>query len=100
MGEGYVRLRKSVGYRAAISSAVVLLLCAMLAGTAYAQSPAGDQYGTKVAGVEVRGETEAQASPAAEAIPNTGFSLLAAAVGGGMLVITGLAIRRREERQS
>ena len=72
----------------------------MLAGTAYAQSPAGDQYGTKVAGVEVREETTTQAEPAAEALPNTGLSLLAAAVGGGMLVITGFAIRRREKRQS
>ena len=72
----------------------------MLAGTAYAQTPASDQYRTKVAGVEVGAESETQTAPAAEALPNTGLSLLGAVAVGGILFMTGLAIRRREKRHT
>jgi hypothetical protein len=91
-------LRQSVGRHVAIGSAVVLVLCLLLTGTAYGQTPASDQYGTKVAGVEVGAESTTQAATAADALPNTGLSLLGAVAIGGILVMTGVAIRRRERR--
>ena len=90
-------LRDSAGRYVAICLTVVLILGLMLVGTAYAQTPATDQYGTRVAGVAVSAEESgAQAAPAAQALPNTGLSLLGVVVVGGLLVITGLAIRRRD----
>lgn len=92
--------RQSVGH-VATCSALGLILCVMLSGTAaYAQTPASDQYGTKAAGVAVSADGGTQAAPAAEALPNTGLSLLGVVVVGGILVMTGLAIRRREKRQT
>ena len=91
-----MRFRHSVGHHVTLCSALVLILCVILAGTAYAQTPASDQYGVKVEGVEVSAESGTQAAPAANALPNTGLSLLGVVAVGGVFVMTGLVIRRRE----
>ena len=94
-----MRIRLSTGYHVTFCSALVLTLC-VLAGTAYAQTPASDQYGVKVEGVEVGAKSGTQAAPAADALPNTGLSLLGVVAVGGVFVITGLALRRREQRHT
>ncbi len=83
--------------------ALVVGLFMALGGVAYAAPPsaATDQYGTKVAGVKVSATTtKTAATPAAEALPNTGLSLLGAVAVGGALVATGLVLRRRERQKS
>jgi LPXTG-motif cell wall-anchored protein len=97
------RSRGSSFVFAAAYLAVVVGLFLALGGAAYAQSSptsAGDQYGPKVAGVQVSATTETQTAGAAESLPNTGLSLLGVAVVGGALVATGVALRRRERRKS
>jgi LPXTG-motif cell wall-anchored protein len=88
-----------------------------LGGAAYAQdspSSAENQYGSQVVNVSVsgpKGPTGATgpsdpASPTGtagvlgEALPNTGLSLLATALIGGALIISGIALRRRERGKS
>ena len=95
-----MRIRHSVGHRVTLCSALVLILCVMLTGTAYAQTPASDQYGAKVEGIEVSAERGTQEGPAADALPNTGLSLLGVVAVGGVFVMTGLVIRRREKRHT
>jgi LPXTG-motif cell wall-anchored protein len=77
-----------------------------LGGAAYAQQdPASDQYGSKVQNVFTPptastppSNTSSVASDIAETLPNTGLSLLAAALVGGALLAVGIALRRREQR--
>jgi LPXTG-motif cell wall-anchored protein len=78
-----------------------------LGGAAYAAddnpSSASDQYGSKVEDVAVTGPfippaTETEVADVAQALPNTGLSLLATAVIGGVLLALGVALRRRERR--
>ena len=74
-----------------------------LGGVAYAQSSpssAGDQYGTKVAGVKVSATTGSDTATAADALPNTGLSLLGVVAIGGVLVATGVALRCCERSKS
>ena len=63
-----------------------------------------DQYGTKVEGVKVSataaGKTASPTATAAQALPNTGLSLLGAIAVGGALVAAGVALRRRERSKS
>jgi LPXTG-motif cell wall-anchored protein len=90
----------SVAFAAAYVALVVGLFLA-LGGAAYAQSSptsAGDQYGPKVAGVQVSATTTTET--AAESLPNTGLSLLGVVAVGGVLVATGVVLRRRERRKS
>ncbi len=90
----------SVAFAAAYV-ALVLGLFLALGGAAYAQTPssAGDQYGTKVAGVKVSATTGSETASEAESLPNTGLSLLGVVAIGGVLVATGVALRRRERRK-
>ena len=96
---------KSRGSSVAFAAAYVVLVLGLflaLGGAAYAQSPssAGDQYGTKVAGVEVSATQSTETAPAADSLPNTGLSLLGVVAIGGVLVATGVVLRRRERRKS
>jgi LPXTG-motif cell wall-anchored protein len=100
------RSRSSAFVFAAAYIALVVGLFLALGGAAYAQSPssASDQYGTKVKGVKVsatkQSDTASVAATQAEALPNTGLSLLGVVAVGGTLVAVGFALRRREKRKS
>ena len=108
-----------VAFAAAFAVLVIGVFLA-LGGAAYAQSnpsSAEDQYDTKVVSVTVdkaESVTETQAdvesqvdvesqieveSATAEALPNTGLSLLVTALVGGALVAVGLGLRRRERKR-
>jgi LPXTG-motif cell wall-anchored protein len=97
---------RSRGSSVAFAAAYVVLVLGLflaLGGVAYAQSSptsAGDQYGNKVAGVQVSATTETETAAAGESLPNTGLSLLGVVAIGGVLVATGVALRRRERRKS
>jgi LPXTG-motif cell wall-anchored protein len=77
-----------------------------LGGAAYAAgddpSSASDQYGSKVENISVSGPSEpaSTVSEVAQALPNTGLSLLATALVGGALVAVGIALRRRERHKA
>lgn len=94
------------GSSVAFAAAYVVLVLGLflaLGGAAYAQSSptsAGDQYGPKVAGVKVSATTDSQTAGTTEALPYTGLSLLGVVVVGGVLVVTGVALRRRERHKS
>ena len=95
--------RSSAFVFAAAYLALVVGLFLALGGAAYAQSPAANQYGDKVKGVEVSATAEGDSASAAaesQALPNTGLSLLGAVAIGGALVAGGLVLRRREQRKS
>ena len=98
------RSRPSAIAFAAAYIAMIVGLFLALGGAAYAKSPtsAGDQYGTKVEGVQVSatagGKTASAAAAESQALPNTGLSLVGAVAIGGALVAAGVALRRRERR--
>jgi hypothetical protein len=97
------RTRGSSVVFAAAYVVLVLGLFLALGGAAYAQSSptsAGDQYGTKVAGVKVSATTSSQTAGTTESLPYTGLSLLGVVVVGGALVATGIVLRRRERQKS
>jgi len=96
------KARPSAFVFAAVYIALVVGLFLALGGAAYAQSPATDQYGDQVAGVQVSataGGDSASAAAESQALPNTGLSLLAVVAIGGALVVGGLVLRRREQRK-
>lgn len=101
------RSRSSTVAFAAAYVALVLGLFVALGGAAYAAnspSSASDQYGTKVARVNVSAtagrDTASAAATDAEALPNTGLSLLGTVAVGGALVAVGVALRRRERARA
>jgi LPXTG-motif cell wall-anchored protein len=97
------KARPSAFVFAAAYIALIVGLFLALGGAAYAQSPASNQYGDKVGGVEVSatvGGDSASTAAESQALPNTGLSLLGVAVIGGALVAGGLVLRRREQRKN
>jgi LPXTG-motif cell wall-anchored protein len=97
------KARPSAFVFAAAYIALVVGLFLALGGAAYAQSPATNQYGDKVKGVQVSataGSETASTAAESQALPNTGLSLLGIVVIGGALVAGGLVLRRREQRKS
>ena len=95
------RTRSSTVAFAAAYIVLVLGLFVALGGAAYAASSpssASDQYGTKVAGVKV--SATVGGTSAADALPNTGLSLVGVVAVGSALVAAGVALRRRERRKS
>jgi LPXTG-motif cell wall-anchored protein len=79
-----------------------------LGGAAYAAdenpSSASDEYVTAAKDVVVGGpaepsDTGTAVADVAQTLPNTGLSLLAVAVIGGVLLTLGVALRRREHRR-
>jgi LPXTG-motif cell wall-anchored protein len=78
-----------------------------LGGTAYAQAgptSASDQYEDDIRDVVVNvpaepTDTGTAVADVAQALPNTGLSLVATAVIGGALLAFGVALRRREHRR-
>jgi LPXTG-motif cell wall-anchored protein len=94
----------------AFAAAFVILVVGLflaLGGSAYAQqSPADDQYEDDEKVVNVftpptandPADTEVDTGVIAEALPNTGLSLLGTAVLGAALVAFGIALRRRERK--
>ena len=101
------KARPSAIVFAAAYIALIVGLFLALGGAAYAQSPASaadDQYKTKVEGVKVSatasGNAQSVEAAQAQALPNTGLSLLGVVAVGGTLVGVGVALRRRERRKS
>jgi LPXTG-motif cell wall-anchored protein len=101
------RTRPSAIVFAAAYIALIVGLFLALGGAAYAQSPASaatDQYKTKVEGVKVSATASGNAASVeaaqAQALPNTGLSLLGVVAVGGTLVGVGLVLRRREQRKN
>ena len=97
------KTRSSTVAFAAAYIVLVLGLFVALGGAAYAASlpsSASDQYGTKVAGVKVSATVGGTTASAADALPNTGLSLVGVVAVGSALVAAGVALRRRERRKS
>ena len=97
------KARPSAFVFAAAYIALVVGLFLALGGAANAQSPATNQYGQAVKGVQVSataGGDSASAAAESQALPNTGLSLLGVVVVGGALVAGGLVLRRREQRKN
>jgi len=95
------------GSAVAFALAYVVLVVGLflaLGGAAYAQTPASDQYDSKVENVTVsevvQGDTQGATAGEAQALPNTGLSLLGVAVVGAALVGAGVLLRRRERDKS
>jgi LPXTG-motif cell wall-anchored protein len=115
--KGTVQLGERTGMRRVGLSTIVFALVYVvfvvgvflaLGGAAYAQdtpTSASDQYDSKVEVVAVTSpsgptDTGVEVADVADALPNTGLSLLATALIGGALLALGIALRRRERRSN